>query len=414
MKKIIFLIIFLGSLVAGCQKNTTVVDPPLPPVPKGIPTAKGTPIGSATTRTIGSAGGTINSLDSEITVIVPAGAVTENTEFSIHPITNTAPNGIGTSYLLLPEGKHFNQPISIQIKYTDDEIDGTIPEQLFLAYQDTAGVWNARGLPKVDTINKTITITSEHFSRWAAFANTRLIVDKPTVDFSEFAHLSVSEVYDSEDFIPGLITGYVPLDTAKTKHEVSNWKANSQGNLLPYQDRARYLSPPYTPTPNPVTISVQVTDGQNSNHSITLKRKIYVNDSYFEIVLNDNTNIYPFALAYATPPYISITGSNSLGNGGTLYLPMTGAGTYEYGDIQLAGVDINMTVGGLKFTDLYFTCNPSAANQTHGNVVITKWADKIGDYIEGTFSGDLVYQAPGSCSNTMKHMTGRFKAKRMQ
>ncbi|MGZ4020170.1 MAG: hypothetical protein ACXVJ5_14040, partial [Flavisolibacter sp.] len=192
MKKLFFALLAFVCIATSCRKGTG--DPAPPTLSKGTPLPKGTPVGNAVTKTIGVAGGTISSSDSGIIVTVPAGAVSANIEFSIQAITNTAPNGIGGSYLLLPEGKHFDKPVSIQFKYTDDQLEGTVAEDLLVAYQDTAGVWNAAGGAQLDTIHKTITVTSEHFSRWSIFANTMLFVDRPSIDHRETANLVVYDV----------------------------------------------------------------------------------------------------------------------------------------------------------------------------------------------------------------------------
>jgi len=422
MKKIFFISITLALFVGSCRKGPTA--PPGPTFSKGTPMPKGIPIGDAITKTIGPLGGTISSADSEIIVTIPAGAVSTNTEFSIQPITNTAPNAIGNSYLLMPEGKHFEKPVSIQFEYTDDQIEGTVAGQLLIAYQDTAGIWNAAGGSQLDTIKKTITVTSAHFSRWSVFANTLLFVDKPSIDQKEIANLAVFDVIkkksleDNEMLAalhqPGM---YVPLDgSTPTTHDVSNWLAKDGTIQSTNATTAKYTAPDYDPTPNPVTISVEVSDlvsplvGPTSK---TLKRKIYVSSSYLEIVLDGNTNIYPNATAAFSNGSLHIQSFNQASNGGLLNPILSGTGSFTWGN-DGGGKDIFLWVGGIPFGDYYSVCEPSPHSETTIGVInITKWADKVGDFVEGDFEGEVVHNnADRSCTNVKKNVSGRFRAKR--
>ena len=412
MKKISLTAIIISVLLISCTKNSTN----LPPViPKGTPTPKGSPIGNAITKTIGPSGGTISSTNSGITVIVPAGAVSGSTEFSIQPITNTVPNGIATSYLLLPEGKHFDKPVSIQLKYTDDDLDGTSPENLFLAYQDSTGIWHAKNDTRVDSVTKTLTVTSDHFSRWAGFADIFLTVDNPSIDVNESSHLRVRKVTQSTEE-PQPLTGEKILDTTyPSKIRVENWSLIGGGTIEgSLTVTGTYTAPPTLPSPNPVTVTASIADIMDFDHihRMSLKRKIYVHSSFLEIVMDGETNIYPTASIEVKNSFMSVRGYNSKGNGATFVMQGSGTGSYKWGTKGIAPGDIQVSIGGVQFSDIYFTCPPNQEEKTtEGTVNITKWAD-LGGYVEGTFSGSIV--VPNSdCKNPIiKSISGRFKAKR--
>jgi hypothetical protein len=353
------------------------------------------------TKAIGASGGTLVSADSLISVTVPAGAVVNNMEFSIQPITNNAPNGLGTGYRLLPEGTHFSQPVTLTFRYTDDLIDGSRQEDLLVASQDAAGVWQMQPGSVLDTTSKTISVKSTHFSDWSLLSEKQLVVDKPSIDFNDWASL----------WIRKLTIKNTAIDTAYGT--LAQWGKTGAGTLDPNNmpsPMVFYQAPSFVPSPNPVIITAKVPDALLG--SVTLTRRVYVGKTYFEIVLDGNTNIYPNATAYVTSPYVSIEAHNSVGNGGKFYLPLSGTGTYQFGNMPYAGVDIFLQVGGLLFTDNYFVCDPKSMKQTYGNITISKWASSAGGYIEGAYSGDFVYQAVNSCSYTIKKLSGRFRARR--
>ena len=425
MKRVLIVTLALAGLATGCRKPA--VDPQPPTRSSGTPTAKGTPIGTAVSTTIGPSGGTITSADSAITVTVPPGAMTETTGFSIQPITNTAPNGIGTSYLLLPEGKQFDKPVSIQFKYTDDQVEGTSPEELLIAYQDTAGIWNAAGGATLDSVRKTITVTSKHFSRWSEFANIIMFVDRPSIDHNESAYLSVMEVikkkrFQDDDFTAALHRPgfYEPLDGATpTTYTIPDWQVYKDGNIQSTgPSTARYTAQDSDPSPNPVTVGAHLINFFSPNdgpiHEEILKRKIYVSSTYLEIVLNGNTNIYPNATADFAGGRLSIKSLNQAYNGGLLNPVLSGTGRFIWGN-DGGGQDIFIWVGGVPFGDMYTVCQPTAhIETTHGIIDVTKWADKVGNYVEGEFQGQVAYgNADRSCTHVIKTISGRFSAKRV-
>src|SRR5213076_3313354 len=77
------------------------------------PSAFGTPSGSSKHLLIGAAGGTMISADGVLTLSIPAGAVAADTDFTITPITNTAPGGQGGAYRVRPDGLLLLAPATV-------------------------------------------------------------------------------------------------------------------------------------------------------------------------------------------------------------------------------------------------------------------------------------------------------------
>jgi hypothetical protein len=413
MKKIVFLAILFAAILAGCRKTPGTTDIPSPKDYKGTPTDTGTAIGFANVKIIGAAGGSISSIDNGITVTIPAGAVSADTRFSIQPVTNKAPNGIGISYLLLPEGIHFQKPVTIQFRYNAEDVDGTDPASLLLAYQDSSGIWHGKMNSRADTNTKTITVTSDHFSRWSAFANIYLIVDRPSIDVNESTKLRVRKVTEA-DLQP--LTGERVLDTSWSFDiGVDHYALLGGGSLsTSFTRTCTYTAPSTLPSPNPVTVTAFIKDLDNPSHTMTLKRKIYVHNSFLEIIMDGETNIYPSATidVYGNS-MMSVSGHNTRGNGAVFVITNgTGPGGYSWGVLPYAGSDLQVSIGGVSFTDLYVTCAPDEKiKTTSGTINIATWAD-VGGFVEGTFGGQVVHV--DDCKNYYtKNISGRFKAKRI-
>jgi hypothetical protein len=116
-----------------------------------IITLSGTPTGSAVTQTIGAEGGILSSADGQLTLIVPAGALTLQTPITVQPISNNAPGGVGLGYRLTPSDLRFKVPVELRLAYSDSNAMGGSSELLGLAVQDAQGQWIARKSVKLVT-----------------------------------------------------------------------------------------------------------------------------------------------------------------------------------------------------------------------------------------------------------------------
>jgi hypothetical protein len=135
-------------------------------------TEVGVPQGDRIVGQIGPAGGMVASSDGRLTLTVPQGAVAESIAFSIQPVTNTSGNGIGSAYRLEPSGVNFAVPLRLTIKYSDHDLEGTVPEALALAYQDETGTWHEK--TKIDETDNAFTIETTHFTDWSFLAKMRI------------------------------------------------------------------------------------------------------------------------------------------------------------------------------------------------------------------------------------------------
>ncbi len=146
-------------------------------------TPVGSPVGTPISKTIGAGGGTLVSADGVVELVIPAGALTANTNIGIQPVTNTMPDsaGLGLAYDLLPNGTKFNVPVTITFHYTKDEVPDNDADFLTIAYQDSSGAW--RGDLKqrdFDTSAKTVSLDVSHFTEFGLDDGIRVNAN-PTV-----------------------------------------------------------------------------------------------------------------------------------------------------------------------------------------------------------------------------------------
>ena len=95
MKNTILLYAALAICIAinvGCKKDSSGTNPIESDKP--LVTLVGTPTGPAVTASIDASGGKLSSADGMLQLIVPAGAVSVATTFSIQPITNHCPGDL--------------------------------------------------------------------------------------------------------------------------------------------------------------------------------------------------------------------------------------------------------------------------------------------------------------------------------
>jgi hypothetical protein len=407
--KNIYLVLLVGMITiarTGCSK-TEVTGSALAENTKGKPTAVGAPVAPAITKTIGPEGGTIASADNSISIIVPAGAVTATTSFSIQPIENKTPNGIGSAYRLSPEGFQFTKPVTITFRYNDQMINGSLPGFLYIACQDKEGIWKAQLKTSRDLTNKTLSITSLHFSDWSVFENFRLDVEKPVLATNESTTLEVKEV----NFLASLTNPEAELDEVRTTQKTGNWKLNGEGHLTASGATASYIAPAVEPDPNPVSISVEVSDiptGNGTKGKVILFANIFVADNFMEVKFGDTFIRFTDAEAAMGGGMIMVNGSNGAAG---INLNIYGGGSRSFDVKELTPTYVVASFGGEGYASFYDECNPRRTVATTGSISITA-VGNVGAYIDGSFSGQLA-RGNGPCDNPgFISVSGRFHCKR--
>lgn len=233
--------------------------------PSPVVTALGSVISSVSpsTQSIGPAGGTVSSSDGRLTLSVPANALSAATTLSIQSISNTAPGGRGNGYRLQPDGLTFAQPVTLTMSYTDSDIAGGSAQALGIATQAADGTWS-RATPTVDTVNKTVSVTSSHFSDWSLVEGLSLRPPTATVRVGNTQTLDVVTCFAPRPGSSNVALGY---DCANENYplylKVDNCSVNgvAGGNSalgqVSYDNAgtATYTAPAAVPSPATVTVS---------------------------------------------------------------------------------------------------------------------------------------------------------------
>ncbi len=158
----------LAAIGCGTKKSSggSSTPPPggaeMPPVLRDA----GVPTGDPSGASIGPNGGTLSSGDGGVTIIVPPGAVTSPTSFSIQPITSTALGGVEGAYRIRPDGGTLAAPVTVVLRGPERYAAGTSIQGLGIAYQDATGFWFPAKNVVRDASANTLSVTTTHFSDW--------------------------------------------------------------------------------------------------------------------------------------------------------------------------------------------------------------------------------------------------------
>lgn len=255
------LVSLLTACGGGSGGTTPPVSTPTVPTATAVSVASGVPVSA----TIGAAGGSV--VNGKVALNIPAGALAADTLITIQPTTSTAHGGLGSAFQMTPDGQTFAKPVELKFTYTDQNLGGSSPETLGVAFQTPTGFWQWLGPVTVDSAAKTISVNTTHFTRFEDVAGYRMIPLSKTIKVKETAALKVLVCYaksvDENDPQP------LALDCKN---------ANSQGTLVPSEwsvngvvggnatvgtvsgsgSGATYTAPATKPTPNTVVVSASI------------------------------------------------------------------------------------------------------------------------------------------------------------
>jgi hypothetical protein len=381
--------------LAGCTKHTPDGGETIE-VLTGTPTQIGNPVGERTTKTIGPDGGVLTSADKNLRMAIPAGAVSTATDFSIQPIENHAPNGLGVAYRLLPEGTHFEKPVTLTFTYTDSLLTGSTTECLFIAYQGADRIWKA-----------------QEVSDWSLFASFRLSVAKNFIDPNQSTTLAVKEVYFG---LANLINGS-DVHVVTTSRKVTSWTLAGEGLLAPNGAVATYTAPSEAPAMNPVTVSAEINNlvtNRGKKGKVMVLAPITIGGEFMDLIFGGVSYHLTLCTTQQAGGYLMINAvlPNMIGVG--LNIAGSAVGWYpvtheENGTFVLIAPPDGNENGA--FTDNYLECGPPGIMRyVEASVTITK-IGKVGENIEGTFSGEVARNI-GDCGHEVKKVFGTFMVKR--
>lgn len=118
---------------------------------------------------IDTSGGTVTSINNDLTITIPAGALSVPTEITIIETTAHPAGNLGVVYDLGPDGTKFNSPVSLTFEYDPSNIPVDRDENdLVVAFAESGG-WVPLSNNVVDNGNNTVTATTDHFTPFTVF-----------------------------------------------------------------------------------------------------------------------------------------------------------------------------------------------------------------------------------------------------
>jgi hypothetical protein len=443
----LLLLVLISALIAGCKKNGADTDndenkpggkPSTPDTTKTDPSGfkpkkypAGTASGQATQKTIGAEGGNIILPDGLLTLKIPAGAVTAATNFSIQPVTNTLPEGVGRgkSYRLLPEGVNFKKPVELTFKYDASLLEGTVPEALYLAYQDNKGYWAIIPRSTLNKTNRTLTVSTTHFSDWAVYCDFSIVPVNYIVKQGKSFPLKITTC-ESADPLYAEDGTRLQLGTIREYNDDDNlyvkWLTKYGGSVDIKNGAKTTYYAPTTVDEDTLNTEVHVTlrgvvnkndpsrIGIDGDVTLISYIKVVGTGAYLKYVMGGDSVICD-QMSVSIDPLgrnIQIGGTNTTTRQGiTLSVNASKPGSYKYGRYDMANT---ATAGAFFNNDSYSYSHPECdppykTVYSPGSLVITK-VGTVGDAVEGNFDATL-FNGSG-CKVISKKISGSFRIKR--
>ena len=289
MKKIV--IIFLFAAVTVSAQNIPDDDTTAKPAI----TAIGKPDGKKAEMKIGKDGDSFSSSDGKVKLIIPEGAVSKKTTFSIQPVTNLMPNGNGKAYRLEPSGTQFKKPIELVFHYDPEESEDSAQLLMGIAMQDDKGQWYGLKKFTLDTVAKTMSGNINHFSDWANFNAIKLYPSSGRLKVNKSVDLSI-DLISSED--EDQVLSPVPLDGSGGLSPMkmlkipwrSSWSATSGTVTKESKTTGTYTAPASVPAKNPVAVSAKLNGLTHKYKGIVFKdlklvSNILIYDVAYEVTM---------------------------------------------------------------------------------------------------------------------------------
>ncbi|SEJ73080.1 hypothetical protein SAMN05216327_117135 [Dyadobacter sp. SG02] len=425
-RKVLVVFLFLGGLL-GCKDNDSEVNPGNGN--GGGATEVGIPNGDVATKRIGTAGGTITSSDNQVTLTIPAGALSKETEISIQPITNEAPNGLGLAYRFSPDGTAFTKPASLTFHY--DSRRAASPDAFRIATQGTDRRWYHTSKVTVDRNARTITTEMPHFSDWTAYE--MFMIEDLSLQGADYVELGASidlQVLFANLVIPIKLPGETETPNIEMEHiEFSVLGGSANGSIKATGGRkftdagdaypARFTAPSANPPSNPVTVVADVTL-KGTNAKIQLVKQILIGKDYFRGTFDGKPYNWENLVFAKTDDALLIGGWND-NPAQSLNIELHHVNfdapnrLYAYGALvdTEAWAEFSETYSntGGGFISSNFDCVREAMRVSPGGVNITQISIINGvEYIQGTITGTF-YNLPGPCPAALrpKDVTGEFR-----
>lgn len=420
--KHLLIFLFMFTVIAGqvsCKKETKTE-------PQQTFTAlqkeQGDPTGDEMVGLIGPAGGRLQSPDQVVSLEIPAGAVETETRFSIQEVTAVIAGPSVKSYRLLPSGLVFKKPLTVTFKY-ETPVPAGGQGGFSLAYQDEDGFFFVPANMVQDTVAKTLTTETVHFSDWMVFeqfflepARSYLVPGEQTTIRVMWYNL----LGDLKDGHEDMQLGVPEAFGGESSHGISWAKLSGGGTVTSDQPVATYTAPAAVTGEGSAILAATIRDlkiiGRKAPAkiimltSITLQSRQFLNYEFFAEQIHNNGECVNGCISLDADAF-SLRGYHS----GNRYVQLeidqvNGVGTYPMNAFTRIEVCRGWDLGNKVYKSVYYPCDGCDARYPQGKIDITRF-DGPGGYIEGSFETHLF---ENGFNDIAKPVKGTFRVYRDQ
>lgn len=381
----------------SCKKDSGNA-PEEPQAVQPLPTPVGTSKGAAVTKQIGAAGGNITSADQQITINIPAGALSSNTTIGVEPITNTNVAGIGTAFRLTPHGQHFDKPVTITYSWADHADSIGLMQTLGLAYQMDNNIWKFVGAESFDQEAQTVTFKTTHFSDWSLMNQVSLAPYRADLDPGQSQTVTAVLFTSVEE--DGLFVPLPPLTAPGDYDEPGYPVGNPQPLPSKYMKKWHLAGPGKITNVTQYAVNYQAPSSVNSYTTAAVSLELKAPAGYTgQYMLVSNINIkggsfVELSVGGGTPvtfpatPVVKMGDRYMLANpedegGGYFLLTWTGGvGSHPF-DLSNTGTYMHFLTPGANYTSRFRVHEESDISPSGGSVNVTRLGN---GWAEGTFN----------------------------
>ncbi len=121
-------------------------------------------------NSVGSNGGNVTSSDGKAKIVIPSGALSQDSGITVAVVSNQPSGNIGTAYEFGPDGTTFNHPVTISITYDEASLPSGVNESDIKLGMVKNNQWQEITNSNVDTVANLVSGTTSHLSTYGVMA----------------------------------------------------------------------------------------------------------------------------------------------------------------------------------------------------------------------------------------------------
>lgn len=229
------------------------------------------PEGASVSATIDAGGGSLAVPGGALRVAIPAAILSAPARLTIQPLGNQAPGGVGRAYRIEAQPVPKELRATLVFTYRDEDVKGSAPGQLRVAFQRDDGQWQVAGGARLDVKARTVSVEANHFSDWSLVRGRILKPSEATVKVGQAAYFEVLNCMEAEtesgDLAPLLFQCRPDPLPDEAEWEGATWAVNGRaggdatvGTVAEASGgvrHGRYTAPAKVPDPDTVTVSAR-------------------------------------------------------------------------------------------------------------------------------------------------------------